>query len=149
MFSSEHRQELASCLKTLLSHTAGSSSSIVHSGQIQQAAFRRTVSSGSAENGRSHQYFIIRLGSFNGRPRPVEYFFERARVQIGLFFIMTGTGPKTIVLAFLLNLNLGQDLYFFSQIGCDLIPSKIIIGKVLVSLKSAAELPYLGCQDFS
>lgn len=69
-------------------------------------------------------------------------------MQIG-FFIMTGTGPKTIVLAFLLNLNLEQDLYFFPHIGCDLTPSKIIMDEVLVSLKSAAELPRLGCQDFS
>lgn len=64
------------------------------------AAFRSTVSSGSLGKGRSCQYFIIKLGSFNGRSKPVEHFLERAGVQIGFFFIVTGTGPKTIVAGF-------------------------------------------------
>lgn len=98
MFSSEHGQELASCLKILFSHTAGSSSV-----GIQPAAFRSTVSSDSLGKGRSCQYFTIKLGSVNGRPKPLEHFFERARVQIGFFFIVTETGPKTIVAGFLLK----------------------------------------------
>lgn len=97
LFSSEYGQELASCLKTLFSHTAGSSSV-----GVQPAAFRSTVSSGSLGKGRSCQYFIIKLGSFNGGPKPVEHFFERAEVQIG-FFIMTETGPKTILAGFFLQ----------------------------------------------
>lgn len=68
-------------------------------------------------------------------------------MQIGFFFTMTGTGPKTTMLAFLLNLNVEQD--FFPHIGCDLIQSKVIMDEVLVSLKPVAELPYLGCQDVS
>lgn len=79
----------------------------------------------------------------------MEHFIERARVQIGFFFIMTGAGPETIVPAFLLNLNLEQDFYFLSHIGHDLIPSKIIMNGVLTSCKSVAELPSLGCQDLS
>lgn len=78
MFSSEYGQQLASCLKTLFSHTAGRSSVGIH-----PAAFRGTVSSGSLGKGRSCQYFIIKLGSFHGKPKPLEHFFVRAGVQIG------------------------------------------------------------------
>lgn len=53
MFSSEYGQELVS-LKTLFSHTAGSSSV-----GIQPAAFRNIVS--SLGKGRSCQYFLMKL----------------------------------------------------------------------------------------
>lgn len=132
MFSSEYGQELASCLKTLFSHTAGSSSV-----GVQPAAFRSTVSSGSLGKGRSCQYFVIKLGSFNGRPKPVEHFFERAGVQIGFFFIVTGTGPRTILAGFFSEVKFKARFLFFPHIGCSLISSKIIVGKVHVSLISS------------
>lgn len=77
--------------KSSFSHTAGSSSV-----GIQPTAFRDTVSSGFLGKGRSCQYFIIKLRSL-WKTQICGALFERTGVQIEFFFIVTGTGPNTIV----------------------------------------------------
>lgn len=72
----------------------------------------------------------------------MEHFFERAEVQIG-FFIMTETGPKTILAGFFAEVKFKAGFLVFPHIGRSLIPSKIIVGKVM-SHSSVAEVVYLG-----
>lgn len=143
MFSSEWAR-ISQLFKNLFSHTAGSPSV-----GVQPAAFRSPVSSGSLRKGRSCQYFIIKLGIFNGRPKPVEHFFERAGVQIGFFFIVTGTGPKAIVAGVFSEVKFKAGFLFFPYIGCRLIPSKIIMGKVYVSPISSRSCIFGGARTLA
>lgn len=79
----------------------------------------------------------------------MEHFFERTGVQIGFFFIVTGTGPKTIVAGFFSEVKFKAGFLFFPHIGWSIIPSKIIVGKVHVSLISSRNCTFGGARTLA
>lgn len=111
VFFSEHRPELASSVQNIPSHSAGSPSPTVCSGQTQQLLLAVPLS--QVLLNRSRRY-LVGLAASREDPELLQSFSEE--VCISSFCVMTGTGPKPVVLGVFSVLKFRAGFVFFSSL---------------------------------